>query len=289
MAAEEIKRQIDEQLADISRLPAMPSVVQKVVVLASDPDADVHKLADEISKDAGITAGVIRLSNSAYYRPQRPVRSVQEAVVTLGLRTVKNIVLVAASHSILSQPLDGYRSEGKDIWDHSLLVAELAARIARLKRTKVQPDVAFTAGLLHDIGKIILYQYFKKLYRMVAAEVEKNPAESFDSVERRIVGYDHAEIGGRLLSIWKFPAELAEAAALQYNPEKAVASPELTSLVHVANHIALAAGVGVDSSGMAEPLKKQALEILRITEADLEALYGGLPELLGEMNDLRTV
>jgi hypothetical protein len=63
----------------------------------------------------------------------------------------------------------------------------------------------------------------------------------------------------------------------------------LTSLVHVANHIALAAGVGVDSSGMAEPLKKQALEILRITEADLEALYGGLPELLGEMNDLRTV
>lgn len=62
MAAEEIKRQIDEQLADISRLPAMPSVVQKVVVLASDPDADVHKLADEISKDAGITAGVIRLS-----------------------------------------------------------------------------------------------------------------------------------------------------------------------------------------------------------------------------------
>ncbi len=289
MAAEEIKRQIDEQLADITRLPAMPSVVQKVVVLAADPDADVHKLAEEISKDAGITAGVIRLSNSAYYRPQRPIRSIQEAVVTLGLRTVKNIVLVAASRGILSEGLEGYKSEGKDTWDHSLLVAELAARISRLKRTKIQPDVAFTAGLLHDIGKVVLSQYFKKVYRMVAMEVEKNPAEPFDSVERRMLGYDHAEIGGKLLTLWKFPPELAEAAAMQYQPENAKASPELTSLVHVANHLALAAGVGVDSSGMGEPLKKAALDILRLSEADLEALYGGLPELLAEMNDLRSV
>src|SRR6185295_16659366 len=75
-SATEIRQKIDEQLADIEKLPAMPSVVQKIVVLATDPDADIHKLSDEISKDTGITAGVIRLSNSAYYRPQKPVRSV---------------------------------------------------------------------------------------------------------------------------------------------------------------------------------------------------------------------
>jgi len=288
-SATEIRQKIDEQLADIEKLPAMPSVVQKIVVLATDPDADIHKLSDEISKDTGITAGVIRLSNSAYYRPQKPVRSVQEAVVTLGLRTVKNIVLITASKGILASPLEGYRMEAKDIWDHSLLVAELAGRVSKTKRTKTPPDVAFTAGILHDIGKVVLAQYFKKVFRQVAAEVEKNPNEPFAEVERRIMGYDHAELGGKLLTIWKFPPDLCEAVSFQYTPEKAKISPELASLVHISNQIALAAGVGVDTGGLAEPLSKFALTTLRLTDADIEMLYAGLPEFLGEMNDLRGI
>ncbi|MBL8020324.1 MAG: HDOD domain-containing protein [Leptospirales bacterium] len=286
-AAAEMKAKIDEQLADIQKLPAMPGVVQKILVLANDPDADIQKLSEEISKDAAITAGVIRLSNSAYYRPQRPVRSVQEAVMTLGLRTVKNIVLITASKGILAIPLEGYKMDAKDVWDHSLIVAELADRICKMRRTRVPPDVAFTAGILHDIGKIVLAQYFKKAYRQVAAEIDKNPEVSFSQIERSILGYDHAEIGGKLLSIWQFPPELSEAVALQYHPEKAQKNPELTCLVHLANHIALVAGVGVDTGGLSESLSKFALDTLKITDNDLQALYSSLPEFLGELTDLR--
>lgn len=287
MQPEEIKRQIDEQLSHIDQLPAMPDVVARVVRLASDPDADIHKLSEEISHDTAITAGVIRLSNSAYYRPQRPIRSIQEAVVTLGLRVVKNIILVTASKGILAVPLEGYRLEARDVWDHSLLVAELAGRICRLKRAKVPPDVAYTAGILHDIGKIILSQYFKRIYRMVALELEKNPTEPFESVERRMTGYDHASLGGRLLAIWKFPADLCEAVSCQYHPETARTSADLACVVHVANQIALASGVGVDTGGLTEPLSKFALDRLQLTDADLASLYSTLPELLQEMGDLR--
>ena len=285
----EIKAKIDALLGDAAQLPPMPAMVAKLNALASDPDVDMKALAEEISRDPAITAAIIRLSNSAYYKPSRAIRSVHEAIVTLGLRVVTNIVMVAASKGILKVDLEGYKMEAGEMWDHCLTVAELASTIARLKKNLVPTDVAFTAGLLHDIGKVVLVQYFHGVYLRMVAELEQNPGRSFSDLERHYTGYSHDELGGAMLEAWNFPAELVEAVRYSYHPEKAVHNPALCSTVHVANMIALSGGVGVDVGGMNESLSGFALKTLELNDREVEALYSHLPEILEKLGDLRSL
>ncbi len=286
----EIKARIDELLQDVTQLPPMPAMVARLNALVQDPEVDMKALADEISLDPAITAAIIRLSNSAYYRPSRAIRSVQEAIVTLGLRVVKNIVVVAASKGILKVNLDDYKMEAPEMWDHSLAVAEIAASIARLKKQSGVPeDVAFTAGLLHDIGKVVLVQYFHKVFLKIIADMETQPGVSFTELERKYTGYSHDQVGGTLLERWGFPDELVEAVRCNYHPEQATVNPRLCSMVHVANAIALSGGIGVDIGGLNEELSKTALQNLELSDRELEALYGHLPEILEKLSDLRSL
>lgn len=286
----EIKARIDELLQDVTQLPPMPAMVARLNALVQDPEVDMKALADEISLDPAITAAIIRLSNSAYYRPSRAIRSVQEAIVTLGLRVVKNIVVVAASKGILKVNLDDYKMEAPEMWDHSLAVAEIAASIARLKKQSGVPeDVAFTAGLLHDIGKVVLVQYFHKVFLKIISDMETQPGVSFTELERKYTGYSHDQVGGTLLERWGFPDELVEAVRCNYHPEQATVNPRLCSMVHVANAIALSGGIGVDIGGLNEELSKTALQNLELSDRELEALYGHLPEILEKLSDLRSL
>ena len=285
--AEEMKSQIESMLKNIDGLPSFPGIVQKVLSMVSDPDANFQELANEISRDPGLTAAIIRLSNSAYYSPSREIRSVHEAIVTLGLRTVKDIVLVTTSRGILKQSLDGYKLDAAELWDHSLLVAGLSARVAEKTKVGVGPDVAFTAGLMHDVGKVVLASFFRKIYRKIDMEMKEDPSLRFTELEKKHMGYSHSEVGAHLLKIWNFPRELIEAALYNYDPEKAKINPALTAIVHVANMITLSAGVGVDAGGMAEPLSKAALETLQMKEEDLKELYENLPELMEDLKAFR--
>lgn len=286
---EEIKADIEKLLKDISSLPAIPAIVQKVLTMAQNPDADFQALAQEISKDPGLTAGILKLSNSAYYHPAREIRSVHEAIVTLGLQTVKDIVLITATKGVLKQPIDGYKMEASELWDHSLVTAGLAAKIAEMKKTKTPQDVAFTAGLLHDVGKVILAAFFKKIYRQIAMEMQQNPQARFTELEKKYMGYNHSEIGAYLLKTWNFPAELVEAAVYNYHPEKAKVNPELVSIIHIANMVALSGGVGVDAGGMSEALSKTALDNVGLKDEEIKSLYEYLPELLESLTDMRAM
>lgn len=283
----EMKAEIDARLKSLDQLPAMPSLVLKLHQMTQNPDVDMKALAEEISRDPGITATVLRLSNSAYYKPSRSIRSVHEAIVTLGLDTVKSIVLVAASRGILKVDLESYRIEADEMWDHSLLTGEIAGSLAKMRKGLVPHDVAFTAGLLHDIGKVVLVHYFGRVYRQAAQEMEQNPKASFTALERKYCGYSHDELGGRLLKLWKFPDELVEAALLVYHPEMARVNPALCAMVHIANQVVLAGGVGVDVGGLNEKLSSFAIEKLQLKDKELETLYAHLPELLEKMHDLR--
>ncbi len=286
----EIKASIDALLGDTALLPPMPAMVARLNALVQDPEVDMKALAEEISMDPAITAAIIRLSNSAFYRPSRAIRSVHEAIVTLGLRVVKNIVVVAASRGILKVDLGDYKIDAPEMWDHCLAVAEIAASIARLrKQLKVPEDVAFTAGLLHDIGKVVLVQHFQRVFLKIIAEIEAKPGTSFTALERKYTGYSHDVLGGTLLELWQFPDELVEAVRFSYHPDKATVNPALCSMVHVANGIALAGGVGVDIGGLNEQLSPAALKILELGDREMEALYGHLPEILEKLADLRSL
>ncbi|HRG47588.1 MAG: HDOD domain-containing protein [Leptospiraceae bacterium] len=283
-----MKDQIDIILKDIHKLPPMSNVVIKVMTLIQDPAVSIHDLATEISKDPAITASIIKLSNSAYYRASKPIRTVQESLMTLGIKTVKEIILLTASKKILNKDLPGYQLEAEAMWLHSLVVAELSARISIQKKTNIPKDLAFTSGLLHDIGKVILAQFFPSKILEIKQEL-KTSKLSFTEVERKYFGYDHQEVGMKALETWNFPEELKEVVAYHHNPELAVKFPKLVAMVHIANQISVISGIGIDIGGISHELSAQAVKILGITESDIESYYLSIPEIQKSIVDLQSI
>ncbi len=282
-----LKEELQEKLKNIDRLPSFPEVVHKVLKMIRNPDVEFKEISKEIIKDPGLTSDIIRLSNSAYYHPTKEIRSIEEAIKVLGLNTLKEIVLVAAARGILKQPIEGYKLESKEMWEHSLMVAYLSMMITEnLKLNNPPKDVAFTTGLMHDCGKIVLASTFKKALYLVQLEYQKNPEISFISLEKKFVGFSHPEIGAFLLKRWNFPDELVDSVLHLYEPEKSKINSTLTSIVHIANWIVISAGIGIDVMGMNEALSDFALKKLNLTNEKLSLYYESIPEYLEQIKDL---
>lgn len=283
-----MKEQIDQLLQSGGKLPKMSGVVVKVLELVQKPDVSIHDLAQEISKDPSLTTAIIKISNSAYYRASKPIRTVQESLMTLGIKVVREIVLLTASKGILNQDLQGYKLEADDNWLHCLVVAELSMRIAAQKKIKDGKDVAFTAGLLHDIGKIVLADFFPQVMMQIKQELPefKGP---FTDLEKKYFGYTHSEVGAMLLEKWQFPSELVEVVRFHHDPDLAKDYPELVSCVHVANIVTIVSGIGIDIGGISHPLSPFALEKLGVKDSDLQLYYTLIPEMQKHISELLAV
>ncbi len=280
-----MKDQIDALLNDVKKLPPMSNVVVRIMSLVQKPDVSINEVAAEISKDPSITASIIKLSNSSYYRASKPVRTVAESLMTLGLDTVKEIVMLSASKAVLQKDLKGYQLEADEMWMHSLVVAELSGRIITLKKLPIPKDLAFTAGLLHDIGKVILTQFFPGKILNIKDEL-KNMETTFTEVEKKHFGYDHQEIGLKVLTAWNFPDELKEVVSCHHNPEAAVKFPLLASVVHIANTITIISGIGIDIGGINQELSPFALKQVGMNDKDIELLFTSIPEIQKQLMEL---
>ncbi|MCG6146206.1 HDOD domain-containing protein [Leptospira bandrabouensis] len=283
-----LKSKVDEILQDVNKLPAISAVVSKVLEKLQKPDVNIADLAQEISKDPAITANVIKLSNSAYYRASKPIRTVQEALMTLGIKTVKEIVLLTAAKGILSQDLNSYQLEAAQLWTSSLLVAELSSKIVQHKKLKIDKDLAFTSGLLCSVGKIVLAQFFSPVMMQIKADLKDNQ-EPFPNLEKKYFGYTHMEVSENLLKRWNFPQELTDVVANYLTPENSKNNPILTSVVHIASILIVVSGIGIDIGGESVPISPFALSQTGVTEADIETYFVHIPDLQAGLADLLNV
>ncbi|EMK26031.1 HDIG domain protein [Leptospira kirschneri str. 200803703] len=280
-----MKEKIDQLFLNDAQLPRISSVVTKVMQMVEKQDVAIPDLAKEISNDPGLTADVIKLSNSAYYRAAKPIKTVQESLMTLGIKTVKDIILLTATRGILKKDLKGYQVDAEDNWIHSLTVAELSKRICEQKKLKVGSDLAFTGGLLHNIGKVILADFFPAVIINLREEL-KTHSVSFRELEKKHFGYSHEEVGQKLLEKWNFPEELIHVTRNYSQPENEKEFPELVSVIHVSHSIAVTAGVGIDIAGLSIPISNKALQILEISDSDLQMYYTVLPEIQKHIREL---
>jgi HD-like signal output (HDOD) protein len=283
-----LKSKVDEVLKDINKLPAISSVVTKVLEKLQKPDVNIAELAQEISKDPAITASVIKLSNSAYYRASKPIRTVHEALMTLGTKTVKEIVLLTAAKGILSQDLSSYQLEAAQLWTSSLLVAELSSKIVQHKKLKIDKDLAFTSGLLCNVGKIVLSQFFAPVMMQLKADLKENK-DPFPLLEKKYFGYTHMEVSQNLLQKWNFPPELVDVVTNYLDPESSTVNPLLTSVVHIATILIVVSGIGIDIGGESVPISPFALSQTGITEADIETYFVHIPDLQAGLADLLNI
>lgn len=251
-------------------LPTMPAAALAAMREADNPAGTARTVAEHVSHDQALSARVLRLSNSAYYGLTKQVTDLQEAVVVLGMRSVRNLAVVAASYPWMVKPLKGYMLEPIAMWKHSFGVAVGAQLVA--KQYKVgDPDLAFTAGLLHNIGKVAMSVWLdNKVTAMLKLAMKDNL--TFDEVERKLLGYDHTEVGAYLAEMWNLPDSLIRPIRFHHNPDALSPTDPIVDCVHVADVLSMMMGYGIGGDGLHYNLSQGACERLGLSETDIESL-----------------
>ncbi len=265
-------------ISEVDELPSLPQVVIRVMELTDDPESTAFDIQEVLNQDQSMTAQVLRLANSVYYGYSRRIATVSDAIIMIGFNAVRSIVLAASVSKILKKELKGYVMDEGELWKHSQATAIFARLLA--KRVKFRSiELAYTAALLHDIGKLVLNSFMNEAYQEVISIVneEKLP---FNEVEDTIFGYNHATLGGKVAEKWKLPLDLSEAIACHHEPGRAEINPRLTAIVHVADAVTMQMGMGLGIDGLMYPLFSESLELLGLTEYDLEVVMAEIVDLL---------
>lgn len=205
-------------LGAVDNLAPMPQIMHKAREILNDADSSLKDLADLIETDQALAVKVLRLSNSAYYSRLEKVASVQEAAVVLGLKTLGEMLTVACTHKALGRSLKGYDLAADALWRHSLSVA-IGSRIIANRKTPHLANEAFSAGLIHDAGKLILDEYVlerKEAFDKFLAESDT----TFLVAEKKILGFDHAEIAAKVCEKWNFPKTISIPVRYHHNPAR---------------------------------------------------------------------
>ena len=225
---------VNDVLARVRELPALPALVIELIDSLDKESTSAEQLADKISNDQALVAKTLRLANSSFYGMSREITSVADAATVLGLRTIRNIAIAA----VLAEHFG--RGDGEldfdAFWRHSLATALCSAAIAR--ETGFDEGMAFTLGLLHDVGRLVLASAFAEQFSQVVAHQRAHDCPSLDA-ERAVLGTDHAAIGRLITEQWRFSPGLVAAIAGHHEPPDAAdAKASLSDLVHVADNIA---------------------------------------------------
>lgn len=255
----------DEILASLHQLPPMPAAVQEVIASFRNADLDSAVLAHKIAQDQGLSVKVLRLANSPFYGLPRRVGSIQDAVVVLGFDCVRSLALSAGMAQAFP-PAPWSPFDRQAYWRRSFRVAAFSGALARAFRLDRQ--MAFTSGMFHDIGLLVLDLCIPGQF---AGLLERQAISGVDlmEIERSVLGFDHAEIGAEVVRRWNFPQEIETVVRCWREPEREPFN-SLAGMVHVAALL--------ESGLSGEALMKRLPEVLRdrmgITWERIEA---GLP------------
>lgn len=262
---------LDDIMATIERLLPVPQMTFSVAHMLSDDSVDISSIADEIKKDQVLSAKILRLCNSAYIGASRKIASIDHAILFLGSKLLLQMVLTAQIENMYNIPEKGYSLCRGGMFHHALATARLSKALAK-DIGGVDPDVAYTAGLLHDIGKVILDQYIADVkplfYRMMIEHKEDSC-----KLERQMLGFDHCQAGLMLAENWDLPDVLKDAILFHHTPDTAEYNREIINLVYVSDIFTGKFLPGlemekIDTAGIQEGLRSLGL--------DPRVVYGNL-------------
>jgi putative nucleotidyltransferase with HDIG domain len=257
----------DELLAALRDLPPLPSVVLELVESLGHEELSAAQYAAKISRDQALAAKTLRLANSSFYGRGRRVHSVAEAISVLGLRTVRAVVTAAGmAGSFRRRP--GF--DHNAFWRHSIGSALCAQALAgELRRDDA--DLAFTVGLLHDIGRLALASAFAPAYAEVEQWRRDQDCPDGDA-ERAVLGIDHAEVGGLIARQWNFAPSIVDAIREHHAPPDA-GEVTLTGIAHVADAVAHALGLAGDAEEAVPTLALPVWAACRLDDAACMRLF----------------
>lgn len=275
---------LSQHLRDVMarhKIPSPPVVVTKVLGMLKDPDFSVRQLSRIISDDPSLASRTLAISRSAKYAQRRQPSTVHEAILVLGLQTLRNIVLAIAAQSFLARS----SKTAKKLWSHSLGAA-LAARILARRSGFGDPELAFLAGLLHDVGEMILLHGDPRGFEKIVEKVQQDEVSLVDR-EKEIYAFDHASIGVALLEFWNIDAEISDAVLRHHEHDVNPEAKSLPTILRMADYLCLKADLGFFSEASA-PIYRMCCAFGCEDEAALEELVQEVRTAYDEESSLFT-
>jgi putative nucleotidyltransferase with HDIG domain len=271
---------LDIYIGRLQHLPAAPTVVVKLVALFRKHNLEVDEIVSLMSQDPSLTAEVLRSANSAYFGDDDQVVGVFEAIMRLGLYKVYQMAMANFGATVLSFSRNVGGIDVETLWRHSAAVASAAGLIAR--KVEEPEALAFTAGLLHDVGKIVLGAAEGTAYAALAREAVETGVP-LQQAEAKRFGFGHAEVGARLLAKWGLPEEIA--VPVRFHHEVGWPEPveRICAIVSLANFVAHAAAGHEEGKQNSSPEAAYAMSVLWSGDEDLALL---LQEAQSEMSKL---
>ncbi|MGQ9687502.1 MAG: HDOD domain-containing protein [Desulfobaccales bacterium] len=259
---------VPQVLKSLKTLPPFPLVAQRTLLLLNQSEVSIQELVDIVKFDPAITANVLRISNSAFFGLRREIHSLHQALLLLGTQELLKIIIASGATRIFCHSIPGYFSDRLGLWRHSVSVALMADLMARDLAIS-ERAMAFTAGLLHDIGKVVLSLFVDQKFTEIMQVVETQGV-TFQAAEREILGIDHAELGGEMARLWDFPDRLRLVINLHHLNKPEAFADDLVLLIYLADLLVLMFGQDLGADGLAYQGFPEVLRHFHLRERDLE-------------------
>lgn len=270
-------------LAKVKSFPSMPKAAAKLLKLLDNPDATAAQIEQILRYDAGLTANLLKLTNSVYFGLPCKVGSVTQAVVLLGWKKLIQLVMASCVNAVMGKPVSGYDLPAGELWRHSIAVSVAAEGLAKELKVSASEEI-FTAALLHDVGKLVLGGFVKEDLEKI--ETEASRGISFEVAEHMVLGTDHTEVGAQILKNWSFPPALVNAVRWHHDPDSAGKTDTLVDIVHVANILCLMIGIGVGREGLCYKPSPLATKRLGLRTNDLEMVASRTLQYVDDLCDV---
>ena len=276
---DELKMEMLQKLAD---LPAIPQVVFKAREIMADANSGIKDVVRVIETDQAITTKILKTANSVYYGMSGKVSTIQHALIVLGYKIIGEIITLASSSGLLDKTLKGYGLGSGDLWRHSISVG-IGSRIIAKKKNSDLEETAFSTGLMHDAGKLVLDKYVLER-KETFNEIMDHGRETFINAEQRIFGFNHAEIGFDVCRHWGIPEDIALSIRYHHLPLKSKKN-ELAyivsladTIVNMADSLATMGGMGTGVETMMYMIDDRIIKFLGIQEEEIKPIMDEIQE-----------
>lgn len=266
---EEARNNIKDRIKQIEGLPPFPATHAQILELANSEESSSEDIAEQLQMDPSLLATIFKLVNSSAYAFQKKVDSLKLAVTLLGLEEIANLVMTAQVFKNLGNYDGGSGFDRAGFWQHSVGTAFITRAISKKLQTEVES--AFLAGMLHDLGKVVLDRCFTDYYGSVMAQCEKGDIWIGDA-EHQLLGLTHADVGGQLATEWQFAEKYQYSIMYHHTPEATSRYQRLTSLVHIADHLCRQFGYGNGGDEQVPEIHPAVLDRFSLGERGLTIL-----------------